>query len=87
MVLAGHVGAEHVVENHILEVLLTGSLHRSHPLQLPDVVLQVLDLVLVFLLLQRDVQLQLSQTSLRLILLLSQFLNFDILPCNFLKKA
>ena len=38
--------AEHVVEDDILEILLTGALHGGHPLQPSDVVLQLLNPVL-----------------------------------------
>ena len=50
VVLACHVGAQHVVQHHVLEVLLAGPLHSGHPLQLPDCVLQLLYLVLILFL-------------------------------------
>ena len=46
VVFTADICAEHVVEDDILEILLTGALHGGHPLQSSDVVLQLLNPVL-----------------------------------------
>ena len=85
VVLARHVSAQHVVEHHVLEILLTGSLPRGHPLEPPDSVLQVLNLILIPLRLHGEVELELPQTGLGLVLLLPQLLDLHVLPRNLLK--
>ena len=46
VVFTADICAEHVVEDDILEILLTGALHGGHPLQSSHVVLQLLNPVL-----------------------------------------